>query len=160
MSKIGKQPVQIPDGVAVNILDNEVKVSGPKGELTFKFRPEVKVEIDGSNVRLSRKNETKFAKALHGLTRSIIANMVIGTVKGHEKTLELVGVGYRAAKQGENLVLNVNAAVTIGEIIDISKKGIIVRLKIPVCANYGDNVSISRRLGNRWRLIGVGTIIQ
>ncbi|OGD84690.1 50S ribosomal protein L6 [Candidatus Curtissbacteria bacterium RIFCSPLOWO2_01_FULL_41_18] len=107
MSKIGKQPVQIPDGVAVNILDNEVKVSGPKGELTFKFRPEVKVEIDGSNVRLSRKNETKFAKALHGLTRSIIANMVIGTVKGHEKTLELVGVGYRAAKQGENLVLNV-----------------------------------------------------
>jgi len=63
-------------------------------------------------------------------------------------------------KKNENLVLNVNAAVTIGEIIDISKKGIIVRLKIPVCANYGDNVSISRRLGNRWRLIGVGTIIQ
>lgn len=107
MSKIGNQPVLIPDGVVVGILDGEVKVSGPKGELTFKFRPEVRVEIDGSIIKISRKNETKFAKALHGLTRSIIANMVTGVIEGHEKTLELVGVGYRATKQGEDLVLNV-----------------------------------------------------
>lgn len=107
MSKIGNQPVLIPDGVVVGILDSEVNVSGPKGELTFKFRPEVKVAIDGSMIKVSRKNETKFAKALHGLTRSIIANMVTGVIEGHEKTLELVGVGYRATKQGEDLVLNV-----------------------------------------------------
>lgn len=107
MSKIGKQPVQIPAGVTVNIADNLIRITGPKGELSFNFRPEIKVESDNTIVKIARKNETKFAKSLHGLTRSIIANMVTGVVKGHEKTLELVGVGYRAAKQGENLVLNV-----------------------------------------------------
>ena len=107
MSKIGKQPVQIPKGVTVNITDGLIKVTGPKGELSFNFRPEIKIESDNAIVKISRKNETKFAKSLHGLTRSIIANMVNGVITGHEKTLELVGVGYRAAKQGENLVLNV-----------------------------------------------------
>lgn len=107
MSKIGRQPVQVPEGVTVNIADSLIKVTGPKGELSFNFRPEIKIESDNTIVKISRNNETKFAKSLHGLTRSIIANMVTGVVKGHEKTLELVGVGYRAAKQGENLVLNV-----------------------------------------------------
>ncbi len=107
MSKIGKQPVQIPEGVEVFITDGLIKVNGPKGELAFNFRQEINVESDKTVVKISRKNESKFAKSLHGLTRSIIANMVTGVIKGHEKTLELVGVGYRAAKQDENLVLNV-----------------------------------------------------
>ncbi|KKR86546.1 MAG: 50S ribosomal protein L6 [Candidatus Curtissbacteria bacterium GW2011_GWA1_41_11] len=107
MSKIGKLPVSIPDGVAVNVADNAVKVSGPKGELSFSFRPEIKVEIDNNAIKVVRKNDTKFVKALHGLTRSLIANMVKGVTEGHNKQLELVGVGYRASKQGDSLVLNV-----------------------------------------------------
>lgn len=107
MSKIGKQPVQIPQGVNVSIAGCEVSVSGPKGELAFTTRPEVKVEVKEDQVTVTRKNETKFAKSLHGLTRSVIANMIKGVTVGHEKTLELVGVGYRAAKEGNNLVLSV-----------------------------------------------------
>lgn len=107
VSKIGKQPVQIPQGVNVTIEDSRVLVSGPKGELTFTFRPEVKVEVKDDQVIVTRKNDTKFAKSLHGLTRSVIANMIKGVTVGHEKTLEIVGVGYRAAKDGNNLVLSV-----------------------------------------------------
>lgn len=107
MSKIGKLPVLIPQGVTVNIVDNRIEVSGPNGALNFTFHPQVTVEIKDSEVKIARKVETKFAKALHGLTRSLIANMVKGVTVGHEKTLELVGVGYRASLEGENLVLNV-----------------------------------------------------
>src|SRR3989344_4264974 len=107
MSKIGKLPVSIPEGVAVNVADNAVKVSGPKGELAFSFRSEIKVETDNNEIKVMRKNDSKFVKALHGLTRSLIANMMKGVTEGHNKQLELVGVGYRASKQGENLVLNV-----------------------------------------------------
>jgi large subunit ribosomal protein L6 len=107
MSKIGKLPVSVPQGVSVDIADRLVNVTGPKGTLSFEFRPEVNVEVADNKVKVSRKNESKFAKSLHGLTRSIIANMVKGVTDGHEKTLEIVGVGYRAAKQGEDLVLNV-----------------------------------------------------
>ncbi len=107
MSKIGKLPVQIPQGVTVNIAEGEIEIIGPKGNLKFQFRPEIKIEVKQDQIQVTRKFETKFAKALHGLTRSVIANMVKGVLEGHEKTLELVGVGYRATKQGENLVLNV-----------------------------------------------------
>ncbi len=126
MSKIGKLPVSIPVGVNVNVIDDQVEVTGPKGSLRFQFRPEVKIEIKDDVLKVSRKNETKFAKSLHGLTRSVIANMVKGVVEGHEKTLELVGTGYRAAKQGENLVLNVGYShpVVISQIqgIEINTK--------------------------------------
>lgn len=107
MSKIGNLPVLIPQGVTVTKADSDINVSGPKGNLTFNFHPEIKVEIDEGKVKVIRKSETKFAKSLHGLTRSIIANMVKGVVDGHEKVLEVVGVGYRATKQGDDLVLNV-----------------------------------------------------
>ncbi len=107
MSKIGKQPVEIPNGVNVKIEGNEVLVSGQKGDLRFQFRPEVTVQVNSNQVKVDRKSEAKFAKALHGLTRSIIANMVKGVSEGHEKILEIIGVGYRANKQGEDLVLNV-----------------------------------------------------
>lgn len=107
MSKIGKLPIQIPAGVTVSVVQNEVDVAGPKGQLKFQFRPEIKVIVNESELTISRLSETKFAKSLHGLTRSVLANMVKGVVDGHEKVLELVGVGYKATKQGENLVLNV-----------------------------------------------------
>lgn len=107
MSKIGKQPVSIPQGVTVSVENSSVLVSGPKGELTFSFKPEIHVTVDANKVTVARKAENKFAKSLHGLTRSVIANMVKGVSEGHEKTLELIGVGYRAQKQGDNLVLNV-----------------------------------------------------
>ncbi len=107
MSKIGKMPIIVPQGVIVNVQNREVSVSGPKGTLTFEHRPEITVTVTDNIIKVNRKNETKFAKSLHGLSRSLIANMVKGVVDGHEKILELVGVGYRATKQGENLVLNV-----------------------------------------------------
>lgn len=107
MSKIGKLPVEIPHGVTVDVKDNKVQVSGPKGNLSFNFRPEITVEIDNGVVKVTRKGESKFTKSLHGLTRSMVMNMIKGVTEGHEKVLELVGVGYRAQLQGENLVLNV-----------------------------------------------------
>lgn len=132
MSKIGKMPIPLPQGVTVSMQDREISVTGPKGTLNFEYRPEVKVAIADETIKVSRKNETKFAKSLHGLTRSIIANMVKGVLDGHEKVLELVGVGYRATKQGENLVLNVGYShpVVISQIpgiqIDTRENKIIV----------------------------------
>ncbi len=106
MSKIGNLPINIPSEVIVRVQDSQVEVSGPKATLSFMFRPDVKVDVSGDVVKVSRKSEDKFVKALHGLTRSIIANMIKGVSEGHEKTLELVGVGYRASMQGDSLVLN------------------------------------------------------
>ncbi|MBI2599273.1 50S ribosomal protein L6 [Candidatus Curtissbacteria bacterium] len=107
MSKIGNLPILIPQGVTVTKVASDIKVSGPKGNLSFSVHPQITIEVEGDKIKVARKSETKFAKSLHGLTRSIIANMVKGVVDGHQKILEVVGVGYRAAKQGENLVLNV-----------------------------------------------------
>lgn len=107
MSKIGNLQIVIPQGVNVTQVDNDVSVAGPKGSLSFGVHAQIKVEIEGDKIKVTRKTETKFAKSLHGLTRSIIANMVKGVVDGHEKVLEVIGVGYRAAKQGDDLVLNV-----------------------------------------------------
>lgn len=107
MSKIGRLPVEIKENVTVQVENEKIEVTGPKGNLSFHFRPEVTVEVNGGIVKVGRKSETKIAKSLHGLTRSIISNMVKGVSEGHEKTLEIVGVGYRAAMQGQGLTLNV-----------------------------------------------------
>src|SRR3989344_1837023 len=107
MSKIGNLPIIIPQGVTIKTQDKEIEVTGPKGTLTFLIRPEIKVDVLPDSVKVSRKSDDKFTKALHGLTRSVIANMVKGVSEGHEKILELIGVGYRAALQGDNLVLNI-----------------------------------------------------
>lgn len=107
MSKIGQLPITIPQGVNIEISGRQITVSGTKGSLSFVFRPEIDVQSQGDILKVSRKNETKFAKALHGLTRSQIANMVLGVTEGHKKTLEIIGVGYKAAKQGDNLIINV-----------------------------------------------------
>ena len=107
MSKIGKLPVSIPEGVTVQLSQNRIEVSGPKGDLSFTFRPEVDIAVEDSTIKVARRQETKFAKSLHGLTRSLVANMIKGVSQGHEKVLELIGVGYRASIQGENLLLSV-----------------------------------------------------
>lgn len=105
MSRIGRMPVAIPAGVQVEVKDSEVIVQGPKGRLTHPLRPEIQVEVQDGRVVVKRASDEKFHRALHGLTRSLVANMIEGVTKGFEKNLELKGVGYRAQKQGQKLVL-------------------------------------------------------
>ena len=107
MSRIGDQPILIPTGVTVEKLDAVISVTGPKGKLQFQVDPAINVEIEGVNVIVKRKNDEKKNKALHGLTRNLIANMVIGVTDGWSKLLELVGVGFRAEVSSNKLVLNV-----------------------------------------------------
>ncbi|WP_342689378.1 50S ribosomal protein L6 [Bacillus pumilus] len=107
MSRIGKKLIEIPSGVTVTNNDNTVTVKGPKGELTRTFHPDMEIKIEDSVLTVSRPSDHKEHRALHGTTRSLIANMVEGVSKGFERGLELIGVGYRAAKSGNKLVLNV-----------------------------------------------------
>lgn len=126
MSKIGNLPVLIPESVKIDHVDSQVNVAGPKGAISFQIRPEIKVAVADEKILVTRTSDTKFARALHGLTRSIIANMVKGVTEGHEKTLEIIGVGYRAAKQGEDLILSVGYShpVVVAKVtgIDIETK--------------------------------------
>lgn len=107
MSRVGKQPIPIPQGVEVDIQGNLVTVKGPKGQLTKELHPEMSISKENGQIRVTRPSDQPRHRALHGLTRSLLANMVHGVSKGYEKGLELVGVGYRAAKQGRKLVLTV-----------------------------------------------------
>jgi large subunit ribosomal protein L6 len=108
MSRIGKLPVSIPDGVTITVEDgNVVTVKGPKGTLTEKLSSEMQIEQDAGVLTVKRPGDDKRLRALHGLTRSLINNMVIGTTQGYEKKLAIVGVGYRVQLQGTQLVLNV-----------------------------------------------------
>ncbi|AIE58657.1 50S ribosomal protein L6 [Bacillus methanolicus] len=107
MSRIGKKPIEIPSGVTVTVNNNTVTVKGPKGELTRSFNPDMEIKVEDNVVTVTRPSDVKEHRALHGTTRAIIANMVEGVSKGFERSLELVGVGYRAQKQGKKLVLNV-----------------------------------------------------
>lgn len=106
MSRIGKLPVEIPKGVTVDIQDNLVKVKGPKGELSRKIDSRIKVKIDGEKVWVEKTNEDRITRALYGLSRTLINNMVVGVFKGYEKNLSIVGVGYKAIKQGKSLQFN------------------------------------------------------
>lgn len=106
MSRIGNKTVAIPNGVTVEVKSGTVHVSGPKGELTYVLLPEVTVTIDGSDVKVARKNDTKESRSRHGLTRALVANMIKGVADGYEKQLEIIGVGYKAALKGKTLVLN------------------------------------------------------
>lgn len=106
MSRIGKMPIAIPTGVTVDIAENnKVTVKGPKGTLERVLPSEMVIEIEGAEITVSRPSELKKMKALHGLTRTLLANMVIGVTAGYEKHLEINGVGYRAAKSGKELNL-------------------------------------------------------
>ena len=107
MSRIGKKPIEIPTGVTITINGDVVTVKGPKGELTRSFNPDIEIKVEENVINLSRPTESKEHRSIHGTTRSLLANMVEGVSKGFEKSLELIGVGYRAQKQGKKLVLNV-----------------------------------------------------
>jgi len=107
MSRVGKKPIEIPTGVTLTLNDNVVTVKGPKGELTRTFSPDMTIKVEENIINVSRPSESKVHRALHGTTRALLSNMVEGVSKGFEKSLELIGVGYRAQKQGSKLVLNV-----------------------------------------------------
>ncbi len=107
MSRIGKMPIVIPAGIDVKVDGSTVTVKGPKGTLTRTVHKNMTIESDGTVINVSRPNENKENKALHGLTRSLVANMVTGVSEGYKKDLEINGVGFRAAKQGSDLVLTV-----------------------------------------------------
>jgi large subunit ribosomal protein L6 len=113
MSRVGKQPIEVTSGVKVEVVGNKVKVSGAKGSLETTFRPEITVKVDGSTVTVERTNESKLAKALHGTTRALIANMIVGVTKGYQKNLDIVGVGWQGKMQGTTLVLQLGFCHTV-----------------------------------------------
>ena len=107
MSRIGRLPIAIPADVKVEIAENNVvTVTGPKGTLTRELAPEMEIKQEGDSIVVTRPNDLKRMKSLHGLTRTLINNMVVGVTKGYEKVLEINGVGYRASKQGKTLTLS------------------------------------------------------
>ncbi len=107
MSRLGKKPILIPEGVEVKIEGYKVTVKGPKGELQREVRPEIKIEIKDNRIFILPKIETKKTKAFWGLTRVLMANMIKGVTEGYEKKLEIQGLGFRASLEGENLLLQV-----------------------------------------------------
>lgn len=107
MSRVGNKPVEIPSGVDVKIDGNIITVKGPKGELQKEFHPDMIVKMEGSEILIQRPSDEKLHRSLHGTTKSIIFNMVEGVTNGFTKTLELVGVGYRASMSGNKLIVNV-----------------------------------------------------
>ena len=107
MSRVGQMPITVPQGVVVSIGEDEVVVSGPKGELRRRFHPDMSITLNNGSLTVSRPSDGREHRSLHGLTRSLLANMVEGVTNGFEKILEIVGVGYRAQKVEDKLVLNV-----------------------------------------------------
>lgn len=107
MSRIGKEPIDIPQGVRVDIKRNMVVTTGPKGELSRSFNADMKIKLDDNALVVSRCSDDRQHRSLHGLTRTLLANMVKGVSQGFEKELEIVGVGYKAEKSGDKLVLRV-----------------------------------------------------
>jgi large subunit ribosomal protein L6 len=105
MSRIGKSPILVPKGVTITIDGATVKVKGPKGELSQTLRPEITVKQDGEKLLVARNSEDRFVRSLHGMSRTLVANMVHGVTTGFTRTLEIVGVGYRGAIEGKKLVL-------------------------------------------------------
>ncbi len=105
MSRIGKKPVEIPSGVDVKLLDGEIKVKGPKGELKWNYPANTTVSVKDKAIVVERADDEKKNRALHGLTRSLIANMVHGVTQGYQRVLDITGVGYRAQVQGKKIVL-------------------------------------------------------
>ncbi len=110
MSRIGRLPVAVPAGVKVTIDKNKVTVKGPKNELTRVFHPDIKIEMKDNQLIVSRPDDEQLHRALHGLTRTLLSNMVTGVTKGFDRRLEIVGVGFRAEKKGANLALSVGFA--------------------------------------------------
>ena len=123
MSRIGRMPITVPAGVTVNVAEgNVVTVKGPKGELTKALRPEMILKQEGSTITVERPSDDKLHRSLHGLTRSLINDMVVGVTDGFKKELEINGVGYKASKEGNKLVMNLGYShlVTMEEIEGIT----------------------------------------
>ena len=126
MSRIGLKPIEIPSGVEVKVNeDNLVEVKGPKGQLSQNIDKDMEIKIEDGVVTVARPSELKKYKSLHGLSRSLINNMIVGVTEGYEKTLEIIGTGYRAAKQGNKLVLTLGLSHPL-ELVD--PKGIEVEV--------------------------------
>jgi large subunit ribosomal protein L6 len=128
MSRIGKQPVAIPAGVKVHVDAGKIRVEGPKGKLEFDWHPNMKVESDGKAVKVTRPNDERENRALHGLTRSLIKNMVEGVTKGYEKRLKIEGIGYQAKMDKKAVVLMVGYA---NQIIMTPPDGVTVEVPDP-----------------------------
>ncbi len=128
-------PIEIPEGVQVEIEDSRVKVKGPKGELAFGFRNEMIIKLEDGNVTVERPSDAPLMRSLHGLTRSLINNMVIGVKDGFEKTLQIEGVGYRPELQGEELILHLGFShpVTIqppeGITFEVDTRGRLIKVQ-------------------------------
>ncbi len=122
MSRVGRWPITVPPGVTVNIESGEVTVKGPKGELHRRFNPDIAITRHDDSLIVSRPSDSKVHRSLHGLTRALLANMVSGVANGFEKTLEIVGVGYRAEKVGDKLVFRVGYShpVTVSPLPGVS----------------------------------------
>src|SRR5512134_594477 len=103
MSRVGKLPVKIPEKVKVSVDGNLVKVEGPKGKMSFPFNPRVKVAVEKSQVQVSRPDDGRVAKGLHGLTRTLVKNALDGVLKGYERNLEISGVGFKAEVKGKDV---------------------------------------------------------
>ena len=122
MSRIGRKPINIPAGVTVQVDGNVVTVKGPKGTLTQKVHHNMNVSVEGNEVLVTRPNDEKENRSLHGLTRTLVHNMVVGVTDGFKKELDVLGVGYRVLKQGKNLVMNLGYShqVIVPEVDGIS----------------------------------------
>ncbi len=122
MSRIGIKPIDIPSGVEVKIEEGNITVKGPKGTLSKQIHKNMQLSQENQQITVARPNDKKENRSLHGLTRSLIANMIEGVTKGYTKTLEVNGVGYRVQKQGKNLVLNLGLShqVTVADTQDVS----------------------------------------
>ena len=136
MSRIGLMPITVPQDVVVSIKQDEVTVTGPKGELSRRFHPDMSITLDSNTLVVSRPSDNRVHRSLHGLTRSLLANMVEGVSKGFEKVLEIVGVGYRAEKAGDKLVIRIG----FSHLVEISP--------IP-------GVTLSVEGGNRIKVTGI-----
>ena len=122
MSRIGRKPIAVPAGVEVKIEGNTVTVKGPKGTLTKSFHPDMKIAMENGEITVTRPSDNKEHRSLHGLTRTLVSNMVVGVTEGFQKELEINGVGYRAAKQGSQLQMNLGFShpVNVDEIPGIT----------------------------------------
>ena len=122
MSRIGRKPITIPAGVDVKVDGSTVTVKGPKGELTNTFNKDIAITVEGSEIIVTRPDDNKEHRSLHGLTRTLVSNMVIGVTEGFKKELQVNGVGYRVAKQGKDLVMNLGYShqVIVSEIPGIT----------------------------------------
>ena len=129
MSRIGRAPIAVPAGVEIKVEDNNVvTVKGPKGTLTQKFNPNMIIKMEGNEITVSRPNDAKENRSLHGLTRTLINNMIVGVTEGYKKELDVNGVGYRVAKEGNKLVMNLGFS---HQVIVEEKNGITIEVPGP-----------------------------